>query len=165
MLLFGEETFDDDQRDLLLDIVEQNIKSGRIKNQVNLNSKEIFQLYFKSTSVSRNRECLVLALIPINPSYWAAFSVSTIVVSKGDLAMSLKIVFIMKQYLESSQSDLQWRSRFWEIIKDTLIINSACEIFEVDYGGWYICISNRLKIPQSDQPYSGNVKRRGDFKS
>jgi len=140
MLLFGEETFDDDQRDLLLAIVEQNIKSGRIKNQVNLNSKEIFQLQFKSTSVSRYRECLVLALIPINPSYWSAFSVTTIVLSKSDMAMPFKIVLIAKQYLESSQSDLQWRSRFWEIIADTSVINSACQTLEVEgiiMGGTY----------------------------
>ena len=33
-----------------------------------------------------------------------------------------------KEYLETAQSDLQWRDRFWKLAEDTVKINGACEL-------------------------------------
>lgn len=33
-----------------------------------------------------------------------------------------------KEYLETSQSDLQWRDRFWKVVEDTFTVNGASEL-------------------------------------
>lgn len=33
-----------------------------------------------------------------------------------------------KEYLETSQSDIQWRDRFWQLTQDTTSINLASEL-------------------------------------
>lgn len=43
------------------------------------------------------------------------------------LQTPLNNLLATKEYLESSQSDLQWRSRFWQVAQDTTTINIAFE--------------------------------------
>jgi hypothetical protein len=35
---------------------------------------------------------------------------------------------VAKEYLETAQSDLQWRDRFWKVTQDTMTINLASEM-------------------------------------
>lgn len=51
---------------------------------------------------------------------------------------------VAKEYLETSQSDVQWRDRFWKIAQDTVSINIASEL-GVD-GGSFIAGAASNKI-------------------
>lgn len=35
---------------------------------------------------------------------------------------------VAKEYLETSQSDIQWRNRFWKLTEDTVVLNTSCEV-------------------------------------
>jgi len=35
---------------------------------------------------------------------------------------------VAKEYLETAQSDIQWRDRFWKVTEDTTTINLASEM-------------------------------------
>lgn len=37
-------------------------------------------------------------------------------------------LLVAKEYLETSQSDIQWRARFWQVAEDTTSINMASEL-------------------------------------
>jgi hypothetical protein len=37
-------------------------------------------------------------------------------------------LLVAKEYLETAQSDVQWRDRFWQVAQDTMTINVASEI-------------------------------------
>ena len=41
---------------------------------------------------------------------------------------SIDNLIVAKEYLETSQSDLQWRTRFWQVCEDTVLLNSASEL-------------------------------------
>ena len=72
------------------------------------------------------------ALVPIYPGHWPAFSVGSAITteSPADLSDRLKRSFdnlvVAKEYLETSQSDIQWLDRFWKLTQDTMTINSMC---------------------------------------
>jgi len=72
------------------------------------------------------------ALIPINPQRWPAFTAGSIAESEmpefGDkIQTPLSNIIVAKEYLETSQSDIQWRSRAWQVAEDTTLINMASE--------------------------------------
>lgn len=73
------------------------------------------------------------ALIPINPRRWPAFNAGSAMASDmPDIGDKIKTPFdnllVAKEYLETSQSDIQWRARFWQVTEDTTSINMACEL-------------------------------------
>lgn len=67
--------------------------------------------------------------MPINPRRWPAFAAGSSMASempdlKDKLQTPLDNLRVAKEYLETSQSDTQWRDRFWKIAKDTEKINT-----------------------------------------
>lgn len=73
------------------------------------------------------------ALVPINPSRWPAY----IVGSAGNSQMPeledkiftpLNNVESALEYVATSQSDIQFRDRVWEVLEDTVTINGMCEL-------------------------------------
>jgi len=70
--------------------------------------------------------------VPINFHRWPAFAAGSAMASempeiKDKLQTPLANLQVAKEYLETSQSDNQWRYRFWKLIKDTTAINIAIE--------------------------------------
>ena len=45
---------------------------------------------------------------------------------------------VVGQQLETSQSDVQWRDRFWKVAEDTTTINMSCELGG-DIGSFASC--------------------------
>jgi hypothetical protein len=75
------------------------------------------------------------ALVPINPvrlPYFTAGSVLSSDMSElGDkIQTPLENLVVAKESLETSQSDVQWRDRFWQVVEDTTTMNFACELGE-----------------------------------
>ena len=73
------------------------------------------------------------ALVPLNPYKWAPYIAGSAFESKmPEIADKLKTPFsnleVAKEYLETAQSDVQWRDRFWKVTEDTVKINGACEL-------------------------------------
>ena len=80
------------------------------------------------------------ALVPINPRRWPAFAAGSAMASEmpefGDkIQTPFNNLLVAKEYLETSQSDVQWRDRTWQVIQDTFSINGACEMGE-DLGSF-----------------------------
>jgi len=51
---------------------------------------------------------------------------------------------VAKEYLETSQSDIQWRDRFWQVTEDTTPINFASELGK-EYGSFAAgALSNKI---------------------
>lgn len=80
------------------------------------------------------------ALVPLNPRRWPAFVAgSTMASEMSDFGDKIQTPFnnllVAKEYLETSQSDVQWRDRIWQVTQDTFSINGACEIGE-DLGSF-----------------------------
>lgn len=73
------------------------------------------------------------ALVPINPRRWAAFDAGSAMSSDmADIGDKIKTpldnLLVAKEYLETAQSDVQWRSRLWQVAQDTTSINMASEL-------------------------------------
>lgn len=72
------------------------------------------------------------ALVPLNPQRWPAYLAGSAMSSDmpefGDkVATPFTNLVTAKEYLETSQSDVQWRDRFWKVFEDTTSINLSCE--------------------------------------
>ena len=72
------------------------------------------------------------ALVPLNPYRWGPYGAGSISASDmPEIGDKLKTPFsnlqVAKEYLETAQSDVQWRDRFWKLAEDTVTINGACE--------------------------------------
>jgi hypothetical protein len=84
-------------------------------------------------SAKRSPSIFAEALAPVNAHRWAAFTAgSSMANNMPDLQDKVQTPWynlgVAKEYLETSKSDLQWRYRFWKVIKDTATINIASEI-------------------------------------
>ena len=87
----------------------------------------------KPHSAKRSSSIFAEALVPINPRRWPAFAAGSLMASdmpdlKDKLQTPLDNLRVAKEYLETSQSDTQWRDRFWKIAQDTTAINLASEM-------------------------------------
>ena len=57
------------------------------------------------------------------------YTLSTDMPQLGDkIKTPLENLLVAKEYLETSQSDLQWHDRFWQIAEYTSTINFLCEL-------------------------------------
>lgn len=74
------------------------------------------------------------ALVPINPGRWPVFTAGSAMADDQSPQFLDKIqtpldnLVVAKEYLETAQSDLQWRSRFWQVWEDTVKVNFSCEL-------------------------------------
>lgn len=73
------------------------------------------------------------AFVPINPARWPAYLVGSSMASDmpefGDkISTPFTNLLTAKEYLETSQSDVQWRDRLWKVIEDTFTVNAASEL-------------------------------------
>ena len=73
------------------------------------------------------------ALIPLNPRRWPAYLAGSTMASDmpefGDkVATPFTNLLTAKEYLETSQSDVQWRDRFWKVVEDKFTVNGASEL-------------------------------------
>ena len=87
----------------------------------------------QKNSAKRSSSMFAEALVPINPRRWPAFTAGSSMASgmpdiKDKLQTPLDNLRVAKEYLETSQSDIQWRDRFWKVAQDTEAINFASEI-------------------------------------
>lgn len=74
----------------------------------------------------------VEALVPVNPQRWPAYLAGSAMASdmpefSDKVATPFTNLLTVKEYLETSQSDVQWRDRFWKVVEDTTTINLSCE--------------------------------------
>ena len=95
-------------------------------------SKDILNSKPQKISGKRSSSMFAEALVPINPGRWPAFTAGSAMASDmPDLTDKLQTPFenlrITKEYLETSQSDVQWRDRLWQVAQDTALINIASE--------------------------------------
>jgi len=73
------------------------------------------------------------ALIPVNPQRWLGYLAGSISTSEmtefnDKVTTPFNNLLVAKEYLETSQSDVQWRDRFWNLMTDTAEINSESEV-------------------------------------
>jgi len=58
---------------------------------------------------------------------------------------------VAKEYLETSQSDIQWRDRVWQVAQDTTTINLSCE-FGKEVGSFGAgALSNKIADKYMDE--------------
>lgn len=102
-----------------------SVKSSSFKDSLNSKPQKNFG--------KRSSPIFAEALVPVNPHRWPAFTAGSAMASDmPDLKDKLQTPFdnlrVAKEYLETSQSDVQWRDRFWKIAKDTEKINIGSEL-------------------------------------
>lgn len=73
------------------------------------------------------------ALVPINVNKWPAFIFGSAAGSDmPDLSAKLGTPFanvqVAQEYLATAKSDVQYRSRFWQVVEDITTINAMCEM-------------------------------------
>lgn len=86
-----------------------------------------------SATSSSSSSIFAEALVPINPIRWPAYAAGSILTTEDpDFMDKLKRPFnnleVMKEYIDSPKSDVQYRDRFWQVAQDTTTINAASEI-------------------------------------
>ena len=100
---------------------------------VKLSSKDIVDINPQKISAKKSSSIFAEVLVPINPYRWPAFTAGSAMATdmpdvKDKLATPLDNLRVAKEYLETAQSDIQWRDRFWQVAQDTTKINLACEM-------------------------------------
>jgi len=119
----------------LLMETQKPVKS-EISISVKSSSKDITDPKPQKISAKRSSSIFVKALAPINPVRWPAFTAGSSMASdmpdlKDKLQTSLDNLRVAKEYLETAQSDIQWRDHFWKVAQDTTAINLASEMGDV----------------------------------
>lgn len=119
----------------LLAETQKPVKS-ELSISVKSSSKDIMDPKPQKISAKRSSSIFAEALVPINPRRWPAFTAGSAMASdmpdvKGKLQNPLDNLRVAKEYLETAQSDLQWRARLWQVAEDTTTINIASEIMVV----------------------------------
>jgi hypothetical protein len=107
-----------------------------VKSEISIKpsyKKNIIDSKTKKISHKRSSSLFAEALVPINPGRWPAFAAGSFTSSDmpditDKLQNPLDNLRAAKEYLETAQSDIQWRDRFWKITQDTTTINVASEI-------------------------------------
>ena len=112
----------DDFYSEMKDVLEQSFNSKVEEPKLSSYSSQSSSIYAEAA-----------ALVPINPRRWPAFTAGSAANSEmpqlGDkLTTPLDNLVVTKEYLETAQSDLQWRSRLWQVGEDTVAINIASEV-------------------------------------
>lgn len=102
----------------------ENIKTSNLSSEAH-DSNGILQTYFPNMFAE--------ALVPINPVRWPSFTAGSALLSDmpelGDkIKTPLENLVVVKKYLETSQSEVQWCDRVWQVAEDTTTINLACEL-------------------------------------
>ena len=100
---------------------------------VQSSSKDIINSKLEKNSAKRSSSIFAEALAPINPRRWPAFTAGSAMASdmpdiKDKIQTPLDNLRVAKEYLETSQSDVQWRGRLWQVAHDTANINIASEL-------------------------------------
>lgn len=72
-------------------------------------------------------------VMPLNPHRWPAYAAGSVASSEdkdfdGKIKTPLDNLIVAKEYIETAQSDGQWRARVWKVDEDTTAINVACEV-------------------------------------
>jgi len=96
-------------------------------------SKDITDLKPRKNSAKKSSSIFAEALVPMNPGRWPAFTAGSFASSDmpditDKLQNPLDNLRAAKEYLETAQSDVQWRDRFWKVTEDTTKINFASEM-------------------------------------
>jgi hypothetical protein len=96
-------------------------------------SKNIIDFKPRKNSAKKSSSIFAEALVPINPSRWPSFTAGSAASSDmpditDKLQNPLDNLRAAIEYLETAQSDVQWRDRFWKITEDTTTINFASEM-------------------------------------
>ena len=109
-----------EMRTTLEDIETSNFKPETIRRDSN-----ILQEYFLNMFAE--------AWVPINARRWPAFTDgSTAASGTPEIGYKIKTpldnLLVAKEYLETSQSDVQWRARLWQVAEDTTSINMSSEL-------------------------------------
>jgi len=90
----------------------------------------------ENTKISRPAsiyaEAAASAIVPYNPRRWPAFVAGSAMANDmpdiGDrIKTPLDNLQVAKEYLETAQSDVQWRARLWQVAEDTTSVNFSCE--------------------------------------
>jgi len=100
---------------------------------VKSSSKDVLNSKPKKNYAKRSSSIFAEALAPVNPGRWAAFTAGSYMSSDmPDINDKVQTPFnkllVAKEYLETAQSDTQWRDRFWKVVEDTTTINLAFEM-------------------------------------
>lgn len=117
----------------ILSILAETQKSVKLEISVQLSSKDIINSKFEKNSGRRSSSIFAEALVPVNPRRWPAFTAESSMASdmpdiKDKLQTPLDNLRVAEEYLETSQSDLQWRDRLWKVAQDTTTINIGAEL-------------------------------------
>jgi len=96
-------------------------------------SKADMDLNPQKVSSKRGSSIFAEALAPLNPHRWPAFAAGSSMASnmgdpKDKVDTPLANLLTTKEYLETSKSDAQWRSRFWEVSQDLMSVNIVSEL-------------------------------------
>jgi hypothetical protein len=99
---------------------------------VQSSSKDSMDPKPQKISAKRSSSMFAEALVPVNPRRWPAFAAGSAMASdmpdlKDKLQTPLENLRVAKEYLETAQSDLQWRARLWQVAQDTTTLNFASE--------------------------------------
>lgn len=103
-----------------------------LSSSVQSSSRDNLDPKLQKISPKKSSSIFVEALVPVNPRRWPAFTVGSAMASDmPEIQDKLKTPFnnllVAKEYLETAQSDLQWRARLWQVAQDTTTINIASE--------------------------------------
>ena len=106
---------------------------SKLSISVKSSSKDIMDPKSQEISAKRSSSIFADALVPMNPRRWPAFTAGSSMLSDmPDINDKLQTPFnnlrVAKEYLETAQSDIQWRDRVWKLAQDTTTINLASEM-------------------------------------
>ena len=116
----------------LLMETEKPVES-KLSISVKSSSKDIMDSKPQKISAKRSSYIFAEALVPVNPRRWPAFTAGSVMSDdmpdiNDKLQNPLNNLRVAKEYLETAQSDIQWRDRFWQVTEDTMAINLASEM-------------------------------------
>lgn len=103
-----------------------------VKSELRISTIDVVESNYNGLLAQYAPNLFAEALVPIRARHWPAYIFgSTSQSQMPELSDRIKTPFenlrVAAEYLETSQSDEQWRDRVWQIIDDTTKINIGCE--------------------------------------
>ena len=149
-----------------LRLLAETQKPVKSELPISMEARSKARMYPKPQKPSAKRSSSIFAeaLVPINPHRWPPFLAGSAMASdmpdvKDKLQNPLDNLRVAKEYLETAQSDLQWRARLWQVAEDTMTINIASE--QGDVVGSFVAgaASNKIADGYMDEMIDTEVTK------
>lgn len=146
---------------------QKQLKPSDVSISVDSSSKSKNIIGYKTQNrAKKSSSIFVNGLVPINPYRWPGHAIGSAMASDmpdflDKIKTPLDNLQVVREYLATSQSDIQYRSRAWKVAEDLALINIIAETNDLgpfatgmmanQFANWYMDEMIQTQVSRNDR--------------